>query len=79
VSEKSLRNETNHGSFGPGDGPAGHARGFGMEPMQKDRVWRKLLVHWFAVEKQNGNSGLKGRSTPHSHRIPGARIGAGPQ
>jgi hypothetical protein len=30
----------------------------GWNRCKRDRVWRKLVVHWFAAERQNGNSGL---------------------
>jgi hypothetical protein len=38
----------------------------GWNRCKKDRVWRKLLVYWFAAERQNGNSGL--RSIPQQDR-----------
>jgi len=62
VSEKSLRNETNHGSFGPGHGPAGHARGFGMEAMQKRSRVEEIVGILARSRKQNGNSGANSRS-----------------
>jgi hypothetical protein len=42
VSEKSLRNVANHGFFGPGNGPAGHALALALDEMRKEMASRAL-------------------------------------